>query len=263
MGQSDGFLGQHHHAHCALMSVPSPDGECSAQPAQTVLSKPPTNPSSAGTTATSTGTPPPALSLFLFLSSNTAVHHHRPTIHHGNRLVRILTSVRQTISTCPGRRKQVFVENDPIYRSLLPAAFASRRILSSIVDFLRSLRGHGVETRRQGDGTELGTPRAGVPSRGSRWRGPAGIYGTTPWIVTCQPPPLCIGMRKRILNRYASRLHMHPTQIHAYTRSVHAPPCSCRRPVGVSRGSLVRLSKSCLRGRSMSSLLCRGADRNA
>jgi len=235
----------------------------------TVLSKPPTNPSSTGTTATataiatSTGTPPPILSLFLFLSSNTAVHHHRLTIHHGNRLVRILISVRQTISTCPGRCRQVFVENDPIYRSLLPAAFASRWILSFIVDFLRSLRGHGVETRGQGDGTELGAPRAGVPSRGSRWRGPAGIYGTTPWIVTCQPPPSCIGMRKRILNRYASHVHMHLTQIHTYMRSVHAPPCSCRRPVGVSRGSLMRLSKSYLRGRSMSSLLCRGADRNA
>lgn len=99
MGQSYGFLGQHHHAHSALRSVPSLDGERSAQPAQTVLSK-----------------PPPirgynrhrhlqlSLSLSLLQHHLSAVHHHRPTIHHGNRLVRILTSVRQTVSTCPGRR---------------------------------------------------------------------------------------------------------------------------------------------------------------
>lgn len=137
------------------------------------------------------------------------------------------------------------------------------------MDSLRSPRDRGVISRGQGDGAEFGAPRAGVPFRGSRWRGPAGIYGTTPWIVTCQPPPSCIGMRKRILDRYASRMyvHTHPTPAHictyAYTRSVRAPPRSCRRPVGVSRGSLARLSKSCLRGRSMSSLLCRGADRGA
>lgn len=137
--------------------------------------------------------------------------------------MRILTSVKQTVSTCPGRRSQVS-ESDPIYWSLLPAAFASRRILF-VVDSLRLPRGRGVISRGQGDGAELGAPRAGVPSRGSRWRGPAGIYGTTPWIVTCQPPPSCIGMRKRILDRYAS----HPTPAHActrYTRSVRAPPSS-------------------------------------
>lgn len=101
--------------------------------------------------------------------------------------------------------------------------------------------------------------------RGLRWRGPAGIYGTTPWIVTCQPPPSCIGMRKRVLDRYASRVYTHPTRAHACTRiyEKRTPPHLCRCPVGVSRGSLARLSKSCLRGRSMSSLLCRGADRGA
>lgn len=105
-----------------------------------------------------------------------------------------------------------------------------------------------------------------MPPRGLRWRGPAGIYGTTPWIVTCQPPPSCIGMRKRILDRYAESCTHAPnagTRMHTHIREASAllPVCVVVR-LGF-RGSLARLSKSCLRDRSMSSLLCRGADRGA
>lgn len=108
MGQSYGFLGQHHHAHSALRSVPSPDGERSAQPAQTVLSKPPPI---LRARVQPPPPPPSSLSLSLLQHHLSAVHHHRPTIHHGNQLVRILTSVRQTVSTCPGRRRQVPAES--------------------------------------------------------------------------------------------------------------------------------------------------------
>lgn len=58
--------------------------------------------------------------------------------------------------------------------------------------------------------------------------------------------------------------HAH-ARTHVYTRSVrvHSSLFVSSSGWGFSRGSLARLSKCCLRGRSMSSLLCRGADRGA
>lgn len=184
--------------------------------------------------------PPPALSLLLFLSSSTTFPPSTTigppsTMETGSCAFWLQSGKRsQPVQVNIGRCRQKAILSTS--RCCQPR---SRRVGYSIVNSLKSPRGRGVISRGRSDGAELGAPRAEVPSRGSRWRGPAGIYGTTPWIVTCQPPPSCIGMRKRILDRYASA-HMHPTHRHtyAYTKSVRAPPRSCRRPVGVSRGSL-------------------------
>lgn len=123
------------------------------------------------------------------------------------------------------------------------------------MDPLRSRRGRGAVSRTQSDRAEPETPRTRVSSsRGLRWRGRAGIYGTTPWIVTCQLPPSCTGMGKKALDRYARVAYTYtPTHIDTVKRPRFSPI-----RVVVPLGFLVvSHSKSRLRDRSMSSLLCR------
>jgi len=134
--------------------------------------------------------------------------------------VRILTSVRQTVSTCPGRRRQVSAENDPIFRSLLPAAFASRRILSSHRGFPEVASRSRCRIERTGWRSEARSTASGSVVERVALAGP----GRDLW-----NHPMDSNMSTAFMHRYEKKniRSIHESCTHAYTRSVRAPPRSC------------------------------------